>query len=320
MYTNLAHQIRDLYRRSGAPERFKAQAIKFLEWFDEDRREYAPENLQQTHPEWVKWEQRRKELCDRIKDNTKQINKLPPEPETNKEELENLQNENYKIAEELRNHMKNKPTFDQWDPFGALNSTHPQVRRSHLSAYLYGDVKEKQLLDPEKGLCLQYVRLIIFHNKALRGDATVRPIAQGILSDDIVNYTWSKITSDWPNWKGTIENAICDVEADLALFEPKCSHSDDYSSVIWYGENYTFNAAQARCVKMLWIEWKKSPGSGLREKTVGEKIGSESNNYRLVHTFRQNKKMHPAWGTMIHSRGDGSFYLDKPEKKLKTTQ
>ncbi len=95
-----------------------------------------------------------------------------------------------------------------------------------------------------------------------------------------------------------------------------CMHSDDYSSVTWYGQDYQFGATQALCVKLLWAEWEKDATAelGLREKTIGEEIGSANANYRLRHTFRRRDgQMHPAWGRMIHSRGDGSFYLARPQ-------
>lgn len=93
-----------------------------------------------------------------------------------------------------------------------------------------------------------------------------------------------------------------------------CTHSDDFSSVVWYGVPYHFTATQASCVALLWAEWKKDPDAklGLREKFIGEKISSSNENYRLMHTFRLKGKQHPAWRTMIHAKGDGFFYLGRP--------
>jgi len=97
-----------------------------------------------------------------------------------------------------------------------------------------------------------------------------------------------------------------------------CIPTEDFSSVVWYGHEYHFIAKQALCVKLLWAEWEKDPDAelGLREKTIGEKISSASDNYRLLYTFREKgRQMHPAWGQMIHARGDGSFYLAPPPTK-----
>lgn len=94
--------------------------------------------------------------------------------------------------------------------------------------------------------------------------------------------------------------------------EEVCKHSKDYTSVFWYSEQYTFTATQAKCIEHLWKQWELHHGFGLREKTIGEAIFSDSDNYRLAHTFRTRGKMHQAWKMMIHSGGDGRFYLGKP--------
>ncbi len=73
---------------------------------------------------------------------------------------------------------------------------------------------------------------------------------------------------------------------------------------------------------LLWAEWEKDPqaGLGLREKSIGEKIGSSNENYRLAHTFRHKGRRHPAWGTMIHAKGDGFFCLAEPVAAKKPTK
>lgn len=97
--------------------------------------------------------------------------------------------------------------------------------------------------------------------------------------------------------------------SDSSYDEPK--HSDDFTSVIWYGEKHEFNKTQAEAIKHLWAEWEKGE-LALSEKTVGEKIGSDNNNYKLAHTFRTNGKRHPALGTMIHPLGKGKYRLGAP--------
>jgi hypothetical protein len=89
-----------------------------------------------------------------------------------------------------------------------------------------------------------------------------------------------------------------------------CDHSMDFSSVHWFGQTYAFAPAQAEAIKLLWAEWEKHPEEplGLREKTIGQQIGSNSDRYRLCITFRG----HPAWGAMIHAGRRGSFFLGKP--------
>ena len=100
-------------------------------------------------------------------------------------------------------------------------------------------------------------------------------------------------------------------------------HSEDFTSVIWFGTNYEFNKTQAKCVEILWKEWEKGKLS-LSEKTIGEEIGSSDENYKLKNTFRTKKRnkaggyiMHPAWGKMIvpADTGKGIFKLSSKINK-----
>ena len=103
-------------------------------------------------------------------------------------------------------------------------------------------------------------------------------------------------------------------QADLdTKTEDDNQHSDDFLSVKWYGQSYTFNKTQAQCIKVLWEEWEKGCPT-ISEKTIGDNIGSSCDNYRLVSTFRSNGNYHPAWNTMIQG-GRGKYRLDKPPQK-----
>jgi hypothetical protein len=108
-------------------------------------------------------------------------------------------------------------------------------------------------------------------------------------------------------------------KSQKAKKKPDYTHSEDYTSVVWFGRMYNFTKTQALCIKHLWAEWGKSEGLGLSEKTIGEKIGSSADNYKLKHTFRvkRNNKscQHPAWGKMIVSCGKGMFSLKSSRKK-----
>lgn len=136
----------------------------------------------------------------------------------------------------------------------------------------------------------------------------------------------SRITNDD---KEGMNRMLHDVAVDLKLHceeeeavrvskeeQLQAHHSDDYTSVNWFGITYHFNKTQAECIKFLWIEWEKG-GLGLSEKTIAEKIESADNRYRLANTFRKkNKSQHPAWGTMIQSAGKGIFRLVGPNNHL----
>jgi hypothetical protein len=95
----------------------------------------------------------------------------------------------------------------------------------------------------------------------------------------------------------------------------QASHSDDFTSVNWFGTVYHFNTTQADCIRLLWAEWERG-GFGLSEMTIGDKIGSVSDRYRLAHTFRAKKGgCHPAWGTMIRKAGRGVYRLYPPDHR-----
>jgi hypothetical protein len=89
------------------------------------------------------------------------------------------------------------------------------------------------------------------------------------------------------------------------------THSEDFTSVRWNGKQYQFNKTQARCIELLWNN------DSLSEKTIGEKIESAADNFRLMHVFRnrRGKGMNPAWGKMIVKYGKGIFGLNRPAQK-----
>jgi hypothetical protein len=122
----------------------------------------------------------------------------------------------------------------------------------------------------------------------------------------------------WADLTSTKQNAK---QAKSPKAEEKLdyTHSEDYTSVVWCGKSYQFTKTQALCIKYLWAEWEKSEGLGLSEKTIGDKIGSSADNYKLKHTFRvkrNNKSLqHPAWGKMIVPCGKGTFCLKSSRKK-----
>jgi len=123
-------------------------------------------------------------------------------------------------------------------------------------------------------------------------------------------------------WQGMLMvQQWCDVapgEADTDEEEElDVEHSEDFTTVTWYGEKFTFNTTQAQCVALLWAEWKKDPKSNmaLHQRTIRDWIQSSNANFRLSHVFRVNGKAHPAWGRMIHGNDQASFYLGKPPRK-----
>lgn len=77
---------------------------------------------------------------------------------------------------------------------------------------------------------------------------------------------------------------------------PLVSHSEDYRSVLWFGEQHTFTPNQAACVKILWEHWEQgTPDVG--NATILDTADVSGNRLDLV--FRGRKGYHTAWGTMI---------------------
>lgn len=89
-------------------------------------------------------------------------------------------------------------------------------------------------------------------------------------------------------------------------------HSDDFSTVRWYGHSFRFNPTQAKVVELLW----KARDNGtpyLRSRYLIEESGT---NYdRLDHVFRIGKtEFHPCWRRMIHIV-DGFAVIERRTKK-----
>lgn len=95
-------------------------------------------------------------------------------------------------------------------------------------------------------------------------------------------------------------------------------HSEDFTSVLWSGERYSFSKGQqADAVRELWLAWEQHTPT-LSEKTIGELIGSSDDNFQLAKIFRRRKKTggydrHPAWGTMIQRAHKGVYQLVPPQ-------
>lgn len=102
--------------------------------------------------------------------------------------------------------------------------------------------------------------------------------------------------------------------------EPSCTHADDFTWVVWFGVPHRFSKGnQSESVRILWEHWVRAgrrDGYGCSEKTIGERIGTSSDGFRLAPVFRG----HPAWGELIRPTGQrGCFALFSPESPLAHT-
>jgi len=134
------------------------------------------------------------------------------------------------------------------------------------------------------------------------------------------------------NWAGL--SPVVDAGDDLKIIEgteslvaataaasvedlPPPTHSEDFRSVRWGGESYSFTVSQACVVEHLWRLWEDGILEASQESILERALGRD--NGRLRDTFRINKKTNPAWGAMIVSGKKGAFGLSRvhlpPTKK-----
>jgi hypothetical protein len=77
----------------------------------------------------------------------------------------------------------------------------------------------------------------------------------------------------------------------LPVTPAAATHGDDFRSVSWFGEQYSFSAQQAKAVEALWLAWED--GLAASDKAVLRACGSAAG--RLGDVFKD----HPAWGAMV---------------------
>lgn len=90
-----------------------------------------------------------------------------------------------------------------------------------------------------------------------------------------------------------------------------CPHPPDFRSVNWFGQEYSFTASQAACIKTWWQYWR-TPARDVGDAIVLEAAGCASN--RVSDVFKHNS----AWGEMI-VEGDtrGTHRLREPNEPKK---
>ncbi len=76
------------------------------------------------------------------------------------------------------------------------------------------------------------------------------------------------------------------------------AHSDDFRSVRWQGQTYSFTAKQAPAIKLLW-EHREKGTTDVADETLLLAIDEQAPPANLRTLFRG----HPAWSTMIVAGG-----------------
>lgn len=107
--------------------------------------------------------------------------------------------------------------------------------------------------------------------------------------------------------------------AELSLGNPRDHddryHSPDFRFVRWEGKKYTFNATQARVVRLLWDEWERG-GQGLSEAFIADHARDPEaiyeQRFRVKLVFRKTRKRQP---DEYHAALDDMIQQD-PHSKL----
>lgn len=87
----------------------------------------------------------------------------------------------------------------------------------------------------------------------------------------------------------------------------RCSHSEDFRAVIWWGRRYNLTPIQAEVVRQLWDRQEDEiPDVGQEELLRN----AEAQSTRLSDVFRNS----PAWGALVVTDGGGRYRLSRREE------
>jgi hypothetical protein len=75
----------------------------------------------------------------------------------------------------------------------------------------------------------------------------------------------------------------------------RATHDPKFSTVNWYGEQYSFSPPQARCIAVLWRFWMQGTPV-IREEMILEVAGIKTRSLKDVFATGPGKN---AWGHMI---------------------
>lgn len=96
-------------------------------------------------------------------------------------------------------------------------------------------------------------------------------------------------------------------EKEGAIARSGCWHNQDYTEIVWYGVQYSFNKTQGHIIEYLWENETAS------QESIGKHIDCANNKYRLVDSFKNRRSgLHDAWGKIIKPVRKGVFRLVKP--------
>jgi hypothetical protein len=196
----MAHQVKDLLRRPGLRDRFEQECKRFRDWQAEWK-----ENAGQTQ---ISGET---EAHEEISDDLI---------------IEHLSQEEFDRWKRQQQEHEHRPTGRS--PLDSLLAVSPHSETellTEMSAFFIPPEAEP-VLDPAHALCLQYVRLAILHDMALRTEGTRQPLTEGILDPQTVQAAWEYMThrdkggDAWDSWRSGFDEALKDVAAEQSKAAP----------------------------------------------------------------------------------------------------
>jgi hypothetical protein len=109
------------------------------------------------------------------------------------------------------------------------------------------------------------------------------------------------------------EGNVCEIRTEAV---PEAArHSDDFTTVSWYGTKHIFTKTQAACVRILWGNWERGTPEVRGENILRVKEVDAGPSQTFAKVFRvPGGKQHAAWGTMIVQSplGKGIYMLKPP--------
>ena len=160
---------------------------------------------------------------------------------------------------------------------------------------------QEELTDEDKDLISKFVGLpfsghktylMLLRKRLAEKFPAIEQRLEKMTWDEVLVYVWDAVRAG--------------NEATQPKVDTTCNHSPNFRSVTWFGQIYTFNPTQAKIIKLLWDGEK-------HQSNIAAAINSFAGKYRLIDSFRRNKKYHHAWRTMIKHLGQGVYTLAKPK-------
>lgn len=105
--------------------------------------------------------------------------------------------------------------------------------------------------------------------------------------------------------------------SDFTPRDESALHTEDFTSITWFGIGYSFTKSQAPIIKILWEVWEESEGC-LAQETIGQKLFPEDDGIGDRFRLRDKFRNHVAWGILIQEFRKGTYGLVRPPKKAPT--